>query len=716
MENKICKACGNELPQEASFCMGCGELLKQPQNEQVDWLNTPTETQVNGQVFPRFETPGADNSVNANGFGNLSSYGSFTSAAAVKRNYTPLIAVLIVLALAAAAVYGYFHFFGGSSYERAERSALRSASNSLNNAINTDDQSVDISFKVTPGAAMLTEFGLPDLGSFTLSMDTVVENAEIYMLYGLDGLGLSLSAALWMIEEQMLLHLPGLSEYYILLNEITGTESAMIDSAEVEKLIKELGKVMNKALDKYFALTKDVKSSGSEEISLGGITQNADVYVITLDGKLLIEIVKATLEALLDSDELMKIGEDNYSAIRALDPWMFVQQRDFRSLVRFLLSELEDVPAEITETSLGKMNVFISGRNVVKREFVFGSFDTTEVRITHTDLKKGNDYAESIVLTFADRWSRGRIEVINTGSERGGARSGSAEMKIIIDDVDLSLIAVYSDLSTDKNGLSSGKIDITVPIPAEYMAVMAGGMSAFTEAEIKIRTDSSVTGNRQTTNASVTFLGMRLIDMETTITINTGKKIPSVSDIGKIINANDIWAMSEFMEDVMSALEAMIADNDILGGLMGAFSGFTVPGISGDLDFFIDPQFADDGIDISVSNGVFDYGDYDDYDTAYFRLIGNLWKALLGNQWSDSAWLDMVHTYGSFYIIWYWDMVSEWAGAWDSVGLNVDAAILERFLEVVYDYDYRTDEFWLNFYVWDDADWENYWRSILANI
>jgi hypothetical protein len=440
--------------------------------------------------------------------------------------------------------------------------------------------------------------GLPDIGSLTLDMEAVAEGAEAYILYGLDGLGVSLSMAMWVLEDQLLMNFPELSELYLLISDI----SDMGELPDTDEIMRELGKVMNKTLDRYFELTKGVQSSGTVEVVFGGITKNADVYEVTLDGHLLIGIAEALLEAVLDSPALMKMLEEYVDITELLD-------------------EIDNTPSEYLDLVAGTMNVYISGRDVVKREFVLAA-DDTEIIISYTDLKNGSNYANALTFSFDDGWDSVVFGYTDMGRELSGAKSGYVNIGITTDAAAFNATAAYTDIKTDSNGLWSGSIDITMPIPTDLIDMFAYGMGdMFSELEVRIKVDAEVSGNTQNTTASVIFLGMRVADIEAVTTINTGKRIPAHNATpANTIDMNDWEAMWEFGQDVEDALYDLLAGSllDSLGllDMLGGGYSFATDD-SWDIDYYDDGWVVENWVNPDWDGDLIDF-DWENFDWDIF--------------------------------------------------------------------------------------------------
>ena len=470
----------------------------------------------------------------------------------------------------------------GGKYEVAERMALEAVGEVLNDVMYyaSATLAVNESIKIIPSSDLMELLGLPDIGTIGMDIEAVIDGSDMYMKLGVDALGMSLSAAMWILGDQMLMHFPGLSNYYLSLIDVNDMGFDMgafaAEWENNEAIIREFGVVLDKTLDKYFALTGDTSSSGSQNVSGGGVNVSADLYAIALDGKLLLGVIEAVFEALLASPNLMAACEDFFVIMNEADPWMFYGYNSFRDLIEDGLDELSRVPASELDFSIGTMNVYVSGNDVVKREFVIEDDWSTTI-ISYTTLENGSNYFNSFTISFRDNWDSFAFYLNDTGTMSGNAMTGKIDIGVNIDGEKFDFGIDYADVVFHDNGLFSGDIRLVIPVPSDLINEFGlGGM--FSGADIKVTVNSIVSGNTMTSTTTLVFLGFNVATIETMSATSDSGRIPSHgANASNIIDINDWRAMDRFAEDIMNSLMAMVMNNnnsffaELMGEMMYMF-------------------------------------------------------------------------------------------------------------------------------------------------
>ncbi|MCL2693975.1 MAG: hypothetical protein FWE60_02580, partial [Oscillospiraceae bacterium] len=488
-----------------------------------------------------------------------------------------LILGVVVVGLLAAALF-LFMGGGGSGYERAERRALSSLDDifAAFQVVETDKMEMTVS--VSDGVmALIGDTGIPGLDdlSFKFNYQSIVEGSDAYASFGVDALGMSLSALLWVLDEQVIMQIPELSDYFLLLSDV----DASFDTADYEAAIKDLEKVGNKVLDRYFELTKDVKSTDSQLVTHGALSRECDVYEISIDGALMLELAKTAFEEIQKSNAVMKVGEEILGMLADADPYFFygADFNDFKGLVSFAIDSINELidSGYFNDEVFAVMKVYISKNDVIRRDIVI-----EDVLIAITTIKDGSDYANVFEV-----WHVGTVfSCTDTGSEaRDGALTGT--MKISFSDgwSDFTVDIKYADLKTHKNGLFSGSFDVSVPLPAEMVRDILGDMGAlFAGTTVEVSFKSAVTGDTQDTSGYITILGLRIADIEVAYSVNTGGRIsPPALSGSNTIDMNDLYDMDRYGESLLEGLYAMLGDNALGEMLFGVMMN---PGFGGGWD------------------------------------------------------------------------------------------------------------------------------------
>ncbi|MCL2638622.1 MAG: hypothetical protein FWD48_09665 [Oscillospiraceae bacterium] len=469
----------------------------------------------------------------------------------IRKNRAPVVVILICMFLAGAMAAGLLFFMSGgaSSYERAERNSLNALFSGASSLFVTDAAESG-SIVITPSKelAALTGLDLSELGSLTLSYEMILENSsDIYALLGAEIFGIGASVEFWQIGQEIIAHFPGISDYYILLSGIMGMSGmdalAGYDlDVDFDKIMNEVKIIGEAVLDKYFELTANIESKWSEQVTVGELSKNADVFEIIMDLEFLYELVVVGFEAFLDSDEIYGLAKTLYDISE--DPWKeYSWYRSFDEAINEMREELYDVePWDLEGDEFITMRVYISGNEVVRRDISIEDVTLSFSSIT----EKNGQYARSARFTSKD-W-RGNTSVISFRDEGTADKNGYSTGQIrasFADDYDsYSLTIKYEDFKCYSNGLIGGDIKISVPIQE--------GLN------VDINFKSTVTGDSMNAKGSVAVFGMKAVDIEINTNINTGKSIsrPALTN-NNTIDPSDWRALEKLEEDFERWAEAL---------------------------------------------------------------------------------------------------------------------------------------------------------------
>jgi hypothetical protein len=508
------------------------------------------------------KTPGQDG--NSSTFGNLASFNTLTPVTAAKRSFTPLIIALVCLVAAAAGVLGWYFFLRGG-YEVAERIALRDFVNSVT-SYTGGDQAAALSIKITPSGEFTDITGISDIEALSFNIETITENSDFYAKLGVNGLSMDLSAMLWMLEEGTLAHFPELSEYYLLIMNLADNAEmrGMMDIYNDEALMKEFNTVLNKTLDRYFELTKSVRPTKNHEVTLGDISHKADKYSVRIDGEFMLEVAEAFIENLLKSRKLMNMLDDIFKEMFVLTG---MRGMSFTKLLEEALDSFGDMPDRAREQVIATMNVYVSGRKVLKRELVV-SDDFGRTTITIITLGKGRDYAHSFELRQSRFRRDGAVDETRTvitdigTADKNKGKTGEINIRQISGSQTVTHKITYEDFDVNKNGLWSGRVDARLTLGGGVSDTIGGlaGTNA-NGTELRLSMDFSVSGDTQTSKTSVSWLERKIADIDAELRINTGGKIPAPANTaGNTLDMNDWRDRDRFTDDVMGTLFAMFAE------------------------------------------------------------------------------------------------------------------------------------------------------------
>jgi len=652
--------------------------------------------------------------------------------------------------LAGAITAGLLFFLSSSasSYEKAERNSIDALFAGFEPFLSIPSYASESgSITITPSSeALFIAPFLADIGSLTLSYEAIIENStDLYALLSADVLGINASLAYWQLGQDIFMQLPGISDYYILLGDLMGMGdlSGFDFNIDYEELLNEIKVIGNKVLDTYFELTADVSSKWSEEVSVGELSRNADVFEIIIDEVFLYEIAKTGLEAFIDSDLLMNFARDIYNMENDYYieyPWY----QTFEEALNEIIDEIYDVePWDLSDEELITMRVFISGKDVVKRDIIIDGGTISFSSIT----ERNGQYACSARLSYTDWWGdTTTITLRDEGTEDKGYKTGQVRASYSDAYDTYSLTVKYEDVKLYDNGLFGGDIKINVPVE--------DGVS------VDVSFKSNVTGDSAKATGSLSVFGMRIVDIEINTNVNTGKSIsrPALNtdntlDINNwedsFVFLADLEQWAEGLGD-LSFLEDLFYSSgldSLLYGSRGFSNDWEYNWCTGeeycwcddchdlwDWDSYWENYDWCTGDEYCWCDNCYtwDYDWDDDYDwdwddcencggyhwgadeeyTAY-AINSNkaLYKILLDSDWSETLWNTIVADFGDC-VAYTW---MGWLEAYSDYGYDL-FDIYYEVTDIIYSADwdnYFDDDDWFVFYEWNDARWESFYRQLL---
>jgi hypothetical protein len=670
---------------------------------------------------------------------------------AVKKSRAPIIIILICALLAGMVTAGLLFFLGtgASDYERAERDSMNALFKGISPWLSLETKAAQSgSISITPSSelASLVMFGVPDLsglGSMTFNYDAIIDGTDIYALLGVDALGVRAQLAYWQLGSEMIMHLPGISQYYILLSDVLfmGDPSRYNFDIDYEALLEDAKDIGNAVLDRYFELTADLEPAWSEEVFAGELSRTADVFEVVMDTNFMAELARAGFEAFLDSDVLLPFVRDLYNFEN--DPY---KDRSWYQSFDEVLQEARDelYGADLAihgDDELMTMRVYVSGRDVVRRDIIVEG-----VTFSYTSInERSGEYAKSVRFSYTDWWGdTTTLTLTNEGISDKGYCTGEILFTVDGDYTDrVTVTLTYEDFRLYDNGMFGGNINLSVPVEESLV--------------IEVGLNSVVTGNSMNMGLSVAGniygieLRAKLFDIAITVNPDTGKSItrPPLTD-SNTINADDWMAMWAFQEELelwaegldLSFIEDLFYSSG-LGSLLGG--GYHYGDWDDDYcydcwgyhyaweDCYYDWDWDWDSgycYECWTSHEEWedcydwdnhDWGwddDWDDWDYSFdaseLNMYGGLWAVVLGSDWSQEAWDSVVNEY-EVELLW-WELADEWYSYWAGAGYNAHAIIeIEAALN-------SSDATWDDELMWelmfaDSAsieEWADFWRSTFA--
>jgi hypothetical protein len=655
--------------------------------------------------------------------------------------------------LAGAIAAGLLFFFtggGSSSYERAERDSLDTIFSGVESLFSSS-ASESGSITITPSrelSALIPGLDLSSFGSLKLDYEMILNGTDMYMLLGADVLGINASLALWQLGEEIIMQLPGISDYYILLGNMIAIDTSSPFSLDIDygRLLDDVKYIAEQLLDKYYELTANIDSKWSEDVTVGNLSRKTDVYEIIVDGEFILELLNTGFEAFLDSRYIMELArslydlENDYYKDRS---WY----QTFDEVIAEMRSELRslrprDIDVEIT------MRVFISGKDIVRRDIII-----EDVTLSFASIEDRNgDYAKSFRFSYTDWWDdTTTITLRDEGNKnKDGYSTGQIRLSLATDDPwyygPTSVTLRYEDVKFYDNGLFGGDIRISVPIEE--------GLT------VDVSFKSTVTGDSMRATGSLTVFGMRVVDVEIIHNTNTGKRIsrPELTN-NNTLDINN-WQDSLIFNDELMKWAEGLGSLELLEdlfwnlGLYNVFGGSSA--IWDDWCYYPDDCWCDwcrdwnqpaDEDNYCYScwtyhewwEACYDWCTGDEWcwcdicyearlcsscgnhhwgiDAEYeFYLLSStkaLWRILFSGDWSETLWSSIISNLGDCAAyVWYWGDV------FASYGYDLHDIYYEA-TAIIYTADWEAAyggwEIWDDSYYWNDTQWERFYRQLLRD-
>jgi hypothetical protein len=663
------------------------------------------------------------------------------SAPAPARSKAPAVITLICMFLAGVIAAALLFFLGNNAtaYERAERNAMNALMSNFSSIMPDSANLSETGTIIITPSRELSAFGIPDIGSLKIDYEATVDGSDVYAFLGADAFGIRASLQFWQLGEQIIMHLPGISQYYITLSDMGDAMVSGFDYSNYDKLLDEIGVIGNKILDRYFELTKDAEVKWSEEVFVGELSRVCDVYEIIMDEAFLYEIVKAAFEGFLDSDEFLKLVRDEYD--RQNQYWVgYSWYQTFDEVLAEMRDELYNAdPADFSDGEIITMRVFISGADVIKRDIIIDDTTISYASIT----ERSGEYSRSARFSYTDWWGdTSTLIYIDDGVINGGKSTGSAQVSYRDRWDSFAINISYSDFSLD-GGMFNGSVNVSVPVE--------NGLT------IDVSLRGTASGNSQNITGSLSVFGMRALDIEINSTGNTGRGItrPPMTHINTL-DVNDWWGMELFGEEVMNWASGLnlglLEDLFYMSGLDSLFYGSYYNDWDdycyncwsydcwGDCDwnwcYWPDDCWCDDCWD--YGNYCYDCWSFDcygfcepaevcgrcgythwdnseDYITYILNSGKAIWRIVLGNFWDEGTWNSIAAEFGDC-VVFAW--AGDWVDAFNASGIPANLEAYYDVTDVIYSVDwalFMDEEFLLygDYFYWSASEWENFYRSII---
>jgi len=674
----------------------------------------------------------------------------------MQKSRAPVVMTMVCMFLAGAIAAGLLFFFSGrgGSYERAERSSLNAFASGFSSLLNLPESFSEAgSVTITPSRDLSSLPGMesfPDLGNIILNYEGIIEGGDSYVLLGLDALGINASFEMWQLGQELIMHFPGISDYYILLDYMQiygmGDMSGLMEQFgdfDEDVFLAELKAIGEAVLDRYFEMTKDIKSGGTEEVTVGGLTQTADVYEVIIDQIFALELAITALDAFLDSSEFMRLCEAYYTYyMESYTWWSSSPIPSFESVVEDLyhdaFDELEILYEDgVDEDEFITMRVFISGRDVIKRDIIVEDFILSFGSIK----EKNGEYAQNLRISATNTDWRGNVETTTILFENNGTtdRSGSTgALGFSYQDRwdSVSFEITYEDFKLHDNGTFDGIFNLVIPVEDTF--------------SIELRVAAAADGNKQAIDCSLSVRGsmfgidftmMDALKIEIVSEFDTGKTMPRPNNnSANTLNSNDWRAMDRFEDDFYTWLYNLNVDLDFIEDLI--YDLRWSAGSSGwdDWDDWDDWNDGDDwcsGDEWCWCDNCDNYGLCDDCDNWHWRhddcvfpcekcrnvkwfepdeetfnfyknYFKGYWKNLLVDEWDEDMWQEIIAE-------WEDCIVSFWFDNFIVIFAEYDIDVSRRYdqddaVTRVWDYIYDSDG-WGEYLDWSEEKWDEAWRN-----
>ncbi|MCL2019310.1 MAG: hypothetical protein FWG70_06055 [Oscillospiraceae bacterium] len=685
------------------------------------------------------------------------------AAVAVKKSRAGLIVTMVCMFLAGAMAAGLLHFFAnrGTSYEKAERNSLNAMTSGILALNQGNFNAFEGSITITPSKEVLALANIPDMGGVTLGMETIFDGSDFFARYMANALGIDLSASLWLLGDQVAMQIPEISQYYILLDSIDIEEIReafeLINGVDFNEdlFMKELAVIGEKVTDRYFELTKDAEAYTSQEVSAGNLSRVCDVYEITADGEFILDIMTVAVEAVFDSDEIMRVCKYFYDLEN--DPYKDSSwYQSFDEAVDEMREELYDLrPRDITGNI--KMNVFISGNEIIRRDITAEDVVFSYTAITD----KSGEYAVNVKFSVDDDFT---ITCKDSGNiDKDGRKTGKADLSFDDGWDSFEITVRYDDLKLEQNGMFSGDIAFVVTLENELT--------------VEVKFSGTVSGDSQRVKGSVVVFGMKVVDIEASYSVGNKRIAKPDMNNNNTLDASSWQDMEIFEDEIMEwaySLEQSI-DPDLMDSLEDLFEmiydsifGYGYYGGSGwDVDWEDDwdDDWDDDWGSLCFDCGYYhfnfedcvpcylcDFAHYDmedclywcedcgynhdgdcwsydecekcgwyhwnDEDGEYYNYELNsqtaLWKVLAGSDFDAQIWNGIVEYWGDCF-----PFLSEYEilNSWNDYGFDFYEEY-DAFQDISWSvdiYEYIDEDVYNDAYVWSAEQWEKLYRDMLSD-
>jgi hypothetical protein len=520
---------------------------------------------------------------------------AIAGAAVVQKSRATAVIILICALLAGMITSSLVYFLGNSAttYERAERSAMNSVFNSVSPWLSLDAKAAESgSITITPAWRELSNIpnlGIPDLselGSFTFHYEAIIDGTDMYALLGAEMLGIEAQMAYWLLGNEMIMHFPGISEYYIVIEDIMemymdmymyGAMSGFNFDIDYDAMWNEIQVIANAVLDRYFELTANTEPAWSEMVNVGDLSREANVFEVVMDERFLFELAKTGFEAFLDSKILFEFVRDLYDLEndRYRDRSWYQSFDDVLDEIRYELKDMH--PDDLDDGEIITMRTFISGRDVVRRDIIID-----DVRFTYSSItERDGRYARSARFSSTNwRGDTTTITYSNDGATDKNYSTGRIRFSVSEPYSDTVTVTLnYDNFRFYDNGLFGGDVSISVPVDGTTYGVSLNSVVNGNTQDISLWVFGAVYGAE---------FRVKLADIEIKINTSPNNSItrPRLTD-NNTIDPNDWRAMQNLEDDFYDWAMGLNVDFDFIEGLLwdsglyyllgGGFGGYSYP-------------------------------------------------------------------------------------------------------------------------------------------
>lgn len=485
----ICKKCGQEIADDARFCVHCGEQVQpeavEPVAEEpvavadvpVEEAKQPVETAVAvAELVPEVETPVETAPV---------------EEAPVSKKKSRLLRTVLFVAIPLVLVvalllninplvgFAVKTFGSGSDYlQYVETQAVQTTSGTVTDLYDqylemlTDkEQAASGKVRLVVGDKVMdlaeemadTELDLEWVNDVSFNMETQMKENLYNVLVELqvgDKKIVGLDGMIDLKDQMIYAALPGLNEDYL---EIPMDEMDMDLSDEEIEMMSEMRELVEKAMPsgkqldqlicKYVEIALDnieeVEKS-SETIEVEDISQKVTVLEFTIDDETVLEMAEDILTEAKEDKEIKKILENFQETAEQYD-W-YEEDLDlydeFQDFVDDTLDEIEDAFDEVENEELLTVCDYVDGSNQIVGRKIELDGETVE----YVTVKKGTEFATEI--SVADQ-----LEIVGTGAAKG--YKITAEYEVEMENEKLLIVEIKDyDLKAAEKGHLNGTIRV----------------------------------------------------------------------------------------------------------------------------------------------------------------------------------------------------------------------------------------------------------------